>query len=241
MPPMETGHMRRFWDARAREDAFFFVDNTGRYGAPDTERFWSSGDETLAAFSERLGVSVAPEDVVLDIGCGIGRLTRALAGRAREVLALDVSADMLAQAKEFNSHLANVTWLQGDGMSLASVEPASVDAIVSFVVFQHIPDPAITLGYVREMGRVLRPGGWSAFQISNDPGVHEGSARPPGLRARLAALLGRAPRGQNDPAWLGSAIDLDELAAVADSAGMDVERVEGAGQQFCFVVLRRRA
>jgi SAM-dependent methyltransferase len=241
MPPMETGHMRRFWDARAREDAFFFVDNTGRYGAPDTERFWSSGDETLAAFSERLGVAVGSDDVVLDIGCGIGRLTRALAGRGREVLALDVSADMLAQAKELNSQLCNVTWLQGDGMSLAPVDTASVDAIVSFVVFQHIPDPAITLGYVREMGRVLRPGGWSAFQVSNDPRIHEGSSRRPRLTERLATLVGRAPHGQRDPAWLGSAIDLDELAAVADSSGMEVERVEGAGQQFCLVVLRRRA
>ena len=232
--------MRRFWDARAREDAFFFVDNTGRYGDPDTDRFWSSGEETLRGFSEQLGVSIGPDDLVLDIGCGIGRLTRALASRSRGVLALDVSADMLAQAKEFNSHLENVTWLQGDGVSLAPVEPASVDAIVSFVVFQHIPDPAITLGYVREMGRVLRPGGWSAFQVSNDPRVHEGSSRRPGLRERLATLAGRAPRGQRDPAWLGSAIDLDELAAVADSAGMDVERVVGAGQQFCLVVLRRR-
>jgi SAM-dependent methyltransferase len=237
---MDAGHMRRFWDARAREDAFFFVDNTGRYGAPDTKRFWSSGEQTLAAFSERLGVAVEHEDVVLDIGCGIGRLTRALAGRGREVLALDVSADMLAQAKELNSQLENVTWLQGDGVSLAPVDSASVDAIVSFVVFQHIPDPAITLGYVREMGRVLRPDGWSAFQVSNDPRVHEGSSRPTGLRARLATLVGRAPRGQSDPAWLGSAIDLDELAAVADAAGMDVERVEGAGRQFCLVVLRRR-
>jgi SAM-dependent methyltransferase len=232
--------MRRFWDARAREDAFFFVDNTGRYGAPDTERFWSSGEETLRVFSERLGVSVAPDDVVLDVGCGIGRLTRALAGRSREVLALDVSADMLAQAKKLNPQLENVSWLQGDGVSLAPVQAASVDAIVSFVVFQHIPDPAITLGYVREMGRVLRPRGWSAFQVSNDPGVHEASSRRPGLRARLATLVGRAPRGQRDPAWLGSAVDLDELAAVADSAGMDVERVEGARQQFCLVVLRRR-
>jgi SAM-dependent methyltransferase len=238
---MDAGHMRRFWDARAREDAFFFVDNTGRYGAPDTERFWFSGQQTLAAFSERLGVAVGSNDVVLDIGCGIGRLTRALAARGREVLALDVSADMLAQAKELNCQLENVIWLQGDGVSLAPVEPASVDAIVSYVVFQHIPDPAITLGYVREMGRVLRPGGWSAFQVSNDPGVHERSSRRPRLQARLATLVGRAPRGQRDPAWLGSAIDLDELAAAADSAAMDVERVDGAGQQFCLVVLRRRA
>jgi SAM-dependent methyltransferase len=237
---MEARHMRRFWDARAREDAFFFVDTTGRYRDPDTERFWASGDETLRAFSDRLGVAVEPTDVAFDIGCGLGRLTRALAARSSQVLAIDVSADMLEQAKKYNAQLTNVTWLQGDGVSLQPVSDASVDAIVSFVVFQHIPDPAITLGYVREMGRVLRPGGWSAFQVSNDPSVHRPTGRSRQLRGVIGQWLGRAPRGQTDPAWLGSAVDLDELAAVADSAGMDVERVDGAGHQFCLVVLRRR-
>jgi SAM-dependent methyltransferase len=240
MRRMKAGHMRRFWDARAREDAFYFVDNTGEYRSPDTARFWASGDHTLQVFSERLGVEVQPSDTVLDIGCGLGRITRALAGRCSEVVAIDVSADMLARARELNAQLANVTWLHGDGVSLAGVDPDSIDAIMSFVVFQHIPDPRITLGYVREMGRVLRPGGWSAFQVSNDPGVHTGARRSPGLRARAAQLFRRAPRGQADPAWLGSAVDLDELEVVADAAGMDVERVDGRGRQFCLVVLRRR-
>lgn len=241
MPRVEAGDMKRFWNARAREDAFFFVDNTGRYRDPDTERFWSSGEETLDLFGERLHVAVQPDDVVLDVGCGLGRMTRALAARSRQVLAIDVSAEMLEQARRYNAHLANVTWLEGDGVSLAPVHDGSVDAIVSFVVFQHIPDPAITLGYVREMGRVLRPRGWSAFQVSNDPGIHEPAATVSGLRWRLAQALRRAPRGQTDPAWLGSAIDLDELGTVADGAGMDVERVAGVGSQFCNVLLRRRA
>jgi SAM-dependent methyltransferase len=237
---MEAGHMRRFWDARAREDAFYFVDSRSQYGGPNTERFWDSGDETLAAFEARLGVAVSPEDVVLDVGCGLGRITRALAVRSREVLALDISADMLAQAEELNAHLDNVKWLLGDGISLQPVGTSSVDVLVSFVVFQHIPDPAITLGYIREMGRVLRPGGWAAFQVSNDPQLHARWSQRPSMRRRLATLLGRAPRGQTDPAWVGSAIDLDELAATAADAGLDVEHVDGAGTLFCFVLLRRR-
>jgi SAM-dependent methyltransferase len=232
--------MRRFWNARAREDAFYFVDNTGRYRAPDEQRFWASGERTLEEFDARLGARVLGGDSVLDVGCGIGRLTRALAPRARQVIALDVSADMLGRAKQLNAHLGNVTWLLGDGVSLAPVADASVDAIVSFVVFQHIPDPAITLGYVRDMGRVLRPGGWSAFQVSDDPGVHLRAWQRRGLRNRLATLAGRAPRGQRDAAWLGSAIDLEQLAATADEAGMDVERMDGKGTQFCLVMLRRR-
>jgi SAM-dependent methyltransferase len=232
--------MRRFWNARAREDAFYFVDNTGCYGAPDEQRFWASGDRTLKEFDEHIGARVSGDDVVLDVGCGIGRLTRALAARAREVIALDVSTDMLGRAKQLNAHLDNVTWLLGDGVSLEPVADASVDAILSFVVFQHIPDPAITLGYVRDMGRVLRPGGWSAFQVSDNPGVHLRASQRGGLRHSLAALAGRAPRGQRDPAWRGSAIDVERLAATADEAGMDVERVDGKGTQFCVVKLRRR-
>ena len=230
--------MRRFWDARAREDPFYFVDNTGRYRDPDLERFWASGEHTLAQFEQRLGIELAPSQALLEIGCGLGRMTRALSARVREVLALDVSADMLARARELNPALTNVRWLQGDGVSLAPLADGSVDAAVSFVVFQHIPDAAVTLGYVREIGRVLRDGGWAAFQISNDPRVH--APRRLGVRERLAGWLRQRPRGQADPAWLGSSVELDELRAVAGDAGMELARVDGAGTQFCLVLLRRQ-
>jgi SAM-dependent methyltransferase len=119
------------------------------------------------------------------------------------------------------------------------VPAAGADVVISNVVFQHIPDPRVTLGYVREMGRVLRPGGWAGFQVSNDPAVHR--PRRPGALRRLAARLGTAPRGRDDPRWLGSAVDLDELGAVAAEAGLASERVVGAGTQFCGVLLRRGA
>ena len=231
--------MESYWDARARENAMYFVDNTVDYRSPDAERFWQEGERALDAILGSLGVRVAPEDEVVEIGCGLGRITRALAARAASVTALDVSAAMLERARELNAGLANVRWLHGDGTTLAGVADAEASACFSHVVFQHIPDPAITLGYVREMGRVLRPGGWSAFQVSNDPSVHRpvgGAAR---LRQRLLAAAGRAPRGQDDPAWLGSAVDIGELRRVAEGAGMRVERVVGEGTQFCFVLLRR--
>jgi len=56
---------------------------------------------------------------------------------------------------------------------------------------------------------------------------------------RLLRRGSDGPRGQHHPAWLGSAVDLDELRQTAAAAGLDVERVEGAGTQFCLVMLRR--
>ena len=229
--------MRRFWDRRARENAFFFVDSRLDYSDPgaDLDWFWEEGERYLDETLGQLGASLGSEDDAIDIGCGVGRFTRALAARARTVRALDVSPRMLELAREHNGHLENVEWIEGDGTTLAPIPDRSADACFSHVVFQHIPDPEITYGYVREMGRVLRPGGWAVFQVSNDPGVHSREHRG----SRLRALLGRAPKGQDDPRWRGSAVDLDRLARAAADGGCRVQRTENAGSQFCVVALRR--
>jgi SAM-dependent methyltransferase len=231
--------MGDFWDERAREDAFFFVDDRLEYRNPDEQRFWDQGREALEIIFATLGVAPGAGDVVLDVGCGLGRLTRELASRARAVVALDVSAEMLERARSLNAGLDNVRWVQGDGTTLAGIDDASVDAVVSHVVFQHLPDPEITYGYVREMGRVLRPGGWAAFQVSNDPAVH--AARATGVLDRARSTLGRAPKGRDAAAWLGSAVDLDRLRDTADAGGMAVEHVENEGTQYCLVLARRGA
>ena len=84
---MGTGDMGRFWDERAREDAFYFVDNTGTYRDADVERFWMEGRRNLETVLAAVGAEVQPGDVVLDIGCGLGRLTRVLAETASHVVA----------------------------------------------------------------------------------------------------------------------------------------------------------
>lgn len=231
--------MGEFWDERAKEDAFFFVDNRLDYRNPDVDRFWADGERDLRMLLELAGVAIAPGDSIVDVGCGLGRLTRAAKSMGAErVHAIDVSQEMLERAREYNAALEDVTWVQGDGSSLAGIPDGIADGVVSHVVFQHIPDPRITLAYVEEMGRVLKQGGWAAFQVSNDPDVHK--PRKGVLKRRAARILGREPKGAENPAWLGSAVDLEELRTIADRAGMDVERVDGAGTQFCIVCLRRR-
>jgi SAM-dependent methyltransferase len=233
--------MGAFWDRRAEEDAFFFVDNRLSYRDPDLDRFWSEGERDLDLLLAAVGAQVEPTDTVLEIGCGVGRLTRVLSARAAAVKALDVSSRMLELAQEHHPHLSNVDWVLGDGASLSSVETGSIDACISHVVFQHIPDPAITLGYVVEIGRVLRPRGWAAFQVSNDPRVH--THRPLHRRIRLAvgAATGRAPRGQEDPRWRGSMVELGQLRAAAAEGSMELERVVGEGTQMCCVLTRRQS
>jgi SAM-dependent methyltransferase len=241
MPPVTHEPMRRFWNDRAEENAFFFVDNRLDYRDSDVAAFWTEGEQALAEFLAVLGAALKPDDKVVEIGCGVGRLTRPISSQVADVRAVDVSERMLELAREHNPSLANVEWLLGDGTSLAGIESGWATACISHVVFQHIVDPRITLGYVREIGRVLAPGGWAAFQVSNNPEIHRPRRGVGVATDRLRALAGRAPRGQNHPAWRGSSIEIPALRAAASDGGMEVARLEGEGTQFCLVLTRRRA
>lgn len=232
--------MREFWDRRAGDNALFYVDSRLDYRAPDPESFWAGGREDLEKICAVLGVGFDGSEEVVEIGCGVGRLTRELAARVASVRAVDVSAEMLARARAENPGLANVEWILGDGSSLDPIADRCADACFSHVVFQHLPDPEITYGYVREMGRVLRAGGWAAFQVSNAPEIHRRRPWRERLRSIPRTVTGRAPRGQGHPAWLGSAVSIEALGEAARGAGAELERVEGAGTQWCLVLMRKR-
>jgi SAM-dependent methyltransferase len=234
--------MREFWDDRARDDAFYAVDNRLTFRDPDVDRFWAEGEKDLRELLESVGADVEPSDRVVEIGCGLGRLTRCIAARAKWVDAIDISAEMLERAAELNPELENVAWLRGDGLTLGVVEDASASLCVSHVVFQHAPDPQITLGYVREMGRILADGGRAVFGLSNDFDLHVPWApegRLPRLRLFISQLRGHQQPGVRDPAWVGSAVDLDELRAVASEAGLEIERIANEGTQYCVIRARR--
>lgn len=234
---MGGAEAEQYWDERARENALFYVDNELEYADPDTEAFWQRGEDVVQLMLDMVDLEIGRTETVLDIGCGVGRLTRALATRAERVYGIDVSREMLRLAQDHNQQLENVEWVHGDGASLSGIDDSSVDGCFSHVVFQHIPDPEITLAYVRDMGRVLRPGGWALFQVSTDPSVHQ--APRPSLKRRVKRLLkGKNPRAHK--AWWGSAVDPAALRQAADDGGLDVEQIRDEGSQYTTVFARRR-
>ena len=87
-----------------------------------------------------------------------------------------------------------------------------------------------------DIGRVLRPGGEAAFQVSNNPDVHIWNF---GWTARLKERLRIGPRGQSNEAWLGSAVTLDDLEAAAKAGGTRIERTTGEGTQYMAVRLKK--
>lgn len=234
---MVESESERYWDERARENALYFVDNQLDYENPDVDAFWRGGDEAIERICGSVSFALDREATVVDIGCGVGRLTRALAARTRHVYGVDVSREMLSLAQQYNAHVSNIEWRHVDGHGLSVLDDGVVDGCFSHVVFQHIPDPKITLDYVRDMGRVLRPGGWALFVVSTDPQVHR-RPRKRGSRLRSRLRLEREPNDER--AWWGSAVDVAELRDAARDGGLDIERLLGAGSQFTTVLARKR-
>lgn len=150
--------MRRDWDARARENPRIYINWPT---VPDQEEaFYASGREDYARyvrpFLEKMRFDPRAK-TALEIGCGIGRLARCLAEEFGETIGVDVSPEMIARARAANVSRARFVAVSGGG--LEGVENASVDFVLSFAVFQHVPDKDAIRGYFQETARVLRPGG----------------------------------------------------------------------------------
>jgi len=142
------------WDERARQNALFYICKTA---AESKAAFEESGRRDLDEVVLR-GLDLPPGAVAVEIGCGIGRLARALAPRVAKVYAGDVSPEMIARAREYCADRDNIEILKIDA-SLAGVPSGSADLVYSHLVFQHVPRVKFIRAYVREAHRVLKPGG----------------------------------------------------------------------------------
>ncbi len=105
-------------------------------------------------------------EVLLEIGSGGGRFTEILLPKCRRLIASDTAPHMLALVKERFKHCPAVEYLLLDGRGLAPVKDATVDAVFSYDVFVHL-QPWDIFNYMREMKRVLRPGGKAIVHHAN--------------------------------------------------------------------------
>jgi SAM-dependent methyltransferase len=205
--------MREDWDLRAKENARYYVNTATTEWTDDT--FFASGERT---FAEQIGndlVNVCQgkpqrEVRVLEIGCGAGRVTRALSNHFGEVHGVDVSGEMIRQAKLALRDRPNAFVYQNNGQDLAVVPPLEFDFAFSSIVFQHIPSREIIENYVREVGRLLRPGGLFKFQVQGDSTLET----------------------QPDDTWLGVPFSERQAVDMAYRCGFDPRYRHGAGDQY---------
>ena len=216
--------MRRDWDRRARENARHYV-ATGRREWTDTE-FYESGEAELRehVYNDLGNICQGkdPKEMkVLEIGCGAGRMTVPLAGFFGEVYAVDISGEMVRHARHALRGFPNAHVFQNNGKDLSGLRrhwwrrwgiggKLQLDFALSCLVFQHIPNRAVIESYVREVNRLLRPGGLFKLQV-----------------------LGYTEREPDpDPSWIGVAFDPERARELAEQFGFELRYQYGVGGQY---------
>jgi SAM-dependent methyltransferase len=160
------------WELIAKRDPFFGVVSTeafriGRMDEQARSQFYLTGEADIQQLMDWFDADLGARPSggrALDIGCGVGRLTRAIAGHVREAAGYDVSETMVALARE--TAPANAVF--------STALPAGpFDWINSYIVFQHIP-PKEGLALLERCLSAAAPG---AFVSLHFTGWRDG-ARP---------------------------------------------------------------
>ncbi len=169
---MKLEELRDVYEGLGEDDPLWAVLTADRYrdNRWDPEAFFASGRTEITevvGYLERLGRS--PEGGrVLDFGCGVGRLSLALAEHFDDVTGVDISTSMLERARDFNRFGDRVRFVHNDRADLEVLGDARFDLVYSNKTLQHIA-PRFSLAYVAEFLRLLAPGGVALFMIPAGP------------------------------------------------------------------------
>ncbi len=155
---------------------------------------------------------------VLDVGCGGGILSDALARRGADVLGIDLATKALkvAELHAIEAATPRVAYREIAAEALAEEMPERFDIVTCMEMLEHVPDPS---AIVAACGRMLKPGGWAFFSTINR------NAKAFAFAIVAAEhVLKLLPKGTHEYAKL---IRPSELAAWCRSAGLDVEEMRG--------------
>jgi 2-polyprenyl-6-hydroxyphenyl methylase/3-demethylubiquinone-9 3-methyltransferase len=155
---------------------------------------------------------------VLDVGCGGGILTDALARSGANALGIDLATKSLkvAQLHALEAQTPNVQYREVSAEALALERPASFDVVTCMEMLEHVPDPA---SIVKACADMVKPGGWVFFSTLN---------RNP--KSFLFAILGAEyvlnllPKGTHEYAKF---IRPSELATACRAAGLEWQQTRG--------------
>jgi cyclopropane fatty-acyl-phospholipid synthase-like methyltransferase len=154
--------MREEWNRRAGKSFMQYTSGTQTESEQD---YLASAQRDADTILKYLGGADTKSWRAIDLGCGVGRIMQVLAPRFGEIHGVDVSDEMLRHAKERLKEHGHVRLHRIEGKDLKLFPDAHFDVMWSYSVLYHMPRE-LMYGYVRELGRVMKPGGVMVYQLA---------------------------------------------------------------------------
>jgi SAM-dependent methyltransferase len=175
---MNLAELQQTWNTLAGKDAMWAV-LTGPVGSSrrwDPEAFFRTGAEEISSILDRVAAAGIPlrRGRALDFGCGVGRLTQALARSFEQADGVDISTAMVEQARALNQAGPRCSYHVNAAPDLSLLPARTFDFVYSSITLQHIP-PEFSRRYIAEFFRVAAPGAAVVFQV---PAVLLDALRP---------------------------------------------------------------
>jgi SAM-dependent methyltransferase len=139
-------------------------------GYLDEDQYLATAQATKRILESTVGIR--PDDEILEIGCGVGRVGAVIAPLCKHWIGCDVAGNMLKHAAKRLARHDNVSFIEISGTDLTPVPDQSVDMVYCTVVFMHL-DEWDRFNYILEAYRVLRPAGRvfvDNFNLCSDEG-----------------------------------------------------------------------
>jgi SAM-dependent methyltransferase len=170
MKSLKLDSLQKHWETFARQDPMWAIltDPEKQNQAWDEDEFYATGVCQIGEMRMwmRWVLPLAKLDKVLDFGCGMGRLTQALAEHAGHVTGVDIAPTMIELARR-NNRKTNCEFVCNQRGDLAIFSGASLDFVYTSITLQHIP-PQFARVYLAEFFRILKPGGVLCFQLPTE-------------------------------------------------------------------------
>jgi len=169
----DLDQIKQDWDDLAEIDATWF-NTPSEPLAQDVALFFQSGKSHLEKELEsirRLDIALERR-VALDFGCGVGRISQALAAEFEICYGVDISDGMIEQARRYNRHGDRCRYRVNREPDIAIFEDEYFDFVFSTNVLQHNP-PDVIRAYLSEFIRILKPDGVLSFQLPVEVGAVE--------------------------------------------------------------------
>ncbi|HXG49048.1 MAG TPA: sulfotransferase, partial [Methylomirabilota bacterium] len=217
--PVNRAHSekaRDCWNMARMEDAMFQRVFTSAAINAISEEEKRAAWERSARQSANLvleGLPARADWHVLEIGCGVGRIIKPLRERFARVDGVDISERMIEFARQYLADArGHGRVMVNSGCDLADLPDHDYDLVYSMIVFQHIRSASVVRSYLREVRRVLKPGGYFRLKVYR--------ARPGLGRADEEAVPGV------QYGFEGNGYTEEELRALLVEAGFTIDTLE---------------